>query len=840
MVPVNRGTAVTDFNNAKTILAKLLAQENIRVVHRKVQTAAFDLGSRTLILPIFKDMTGDIYDGLIGHEVSHALNTPLEGWHNAVTESKSLKSYLNVVEDARIERMIKEKFPGLRHSFVRMYKEFHDRDFFHLQGVNVDKLRLIDRINIFFKLGAHVRVAFTPEELVFIDRITAAQTWDDVEQIARDLHKKAKEDYKKNPEQQQSVRRSMDDLSQDQDDEDLDQDVEYDDSEEEEADGGDPDDYSNSDEDSDENSGENSDESEDGKSETSSDTDDSDTGEDESEESESDSTDADEEGDEGDGDESEAGPGGDEEGDDSDGDSDDDGEDGSAGDDDGDDENDEGDVSSGRGDGDDAGNDDEVSDEEADEAVGSDTDDAFRESQGELVEFDKNEPIICYLPEIKNYLVPHKNVQGAISTHINSLSETNRNRIDKLMEGKVLEFVRRVSPMVNYMVKEFEMRKNATQLARTRTAKSGKINPAKLARYSLDSDIFQRLQSIPEGQNHGLVMFIDLSSSMVTAINDTFEQVLVMTQFCKKLNIPYEVYGFSDDYRGAGIFKIGKTLDEKTPNTIRVHGSAGIFYIKQYLSSSMSIPEYRTAMYNMLFVGSLYSKNNAHKAALLPPTETLFCTPLDAAVIASIDLVSQFKSKHNASIVNTIFLTDGCGGVSNEYIDANGSRLFANTENNKHHTPVIIEDRKTGYRVKYRNEARGYRADNFISTRAFVELAQMITGAKYTGYMMQSKKDIASFVVPYECGYDNHKNHLDNKKSMRNRVEDEGFISSNKFGFYHYFFVIKENIGIDDDGLDVDVGAAKGKIARAFSTKMNKRAMQRMFLNEFMETIAKA
>ena len=40
---------------SKETLAKLMAIEDINVENRKVPTAAFDLKSRTLILPIWKD-----------------------------------------------------------------------------------------------------------------------------------------------------------------------------------------------------------------------------------------------------------------------------------------------------------------------------------------------------------------------------------------------------------------------------------------------------------------------------------------------------------------------------------------------------------------------------------------------------------------------------------------------------------------------------------------------------------------------------------------------------------------------------------------------------------------
>ena len=91
----------------KGTLAKLLATEDLTVEHRQVSTASFDVNSRVLTLPIWKDASETVYDLLVGHEVGHALYTP-----NIPIDAP--KGFVNVVEDARIERMMKHTYPGLK------------------------------------------------------------------------------------------------------------------------------------------------------------------------------------------------------------------------------------------------------------------------------------------------------------------------------------------------------------------------------------------------------------------------------------------------------------------------------------------------------------------------------------------------------------------------------------------------------------------------------------------------------------------------------------------------------------------------------------------------------
>ena len=87
---------------ATDLSARLLATENLTVVRSNVPTASFDIKSRVLTLPMWKDMTPAIEDMLVGHEVGHALYT-LDKYIKPIEENPKLKSYMNILEDVRIE-----------------------------------------------------------------------------------------------------------------------------------------------------------------------------------------------------------------------------------------------------------------------------------------------------------------------------------------------------------------------------------------------------------------------------------------------------------------------------------------------------------------------------------------------------------------------------------------------------------------------------------------------------------------------------------------------------------------------------------------------------------------
>jgi len=175
----------TTIRDSKDTLAKLMASENITVVHRKVPTAYFDLENRVLCCPILKDdISPELYDLFMGHEVGHALNTPYEGLHSTVTENASLKGYLNVIEDVRIERDIKNRYQGLKRSFHTAYNELMEINFFGVDGKNLDKISLIDKINLITKCGSRVLISMSNEEQKFLDMAESCETWEDVVECA--------------------------------------------------------------------------------------------------------------------------------------------------------------------------------------------------------------------------------------------------------------------------------------------------------------------------------------------------------------------------------------------------------------------------------------------------------------------------------------------------------------------------------------------------------------------------------------------------------------------------------------------------------------------------------
>ena len=175
----------------KSQLAKLLATEDLVVEHKKVETACFNVQTRVLTLPMWENASSVVYDMLVGHEVGHALYTPNEDWF---LEHKIPPQLVNVVEDARIEKLMKRRYPGLAKTFYNGYGQLSEQDFFQLENEDISKMNLADKINLYFKIGNFVDVPFDSfEESVLVQKVADTETFQDVLQVAAEIYQYCKD-----------------------------------------------------------------------------------------------------------------------------------------------------------------------------------------------------------------------------------------------------------------------------------------------------------------------------------------------------------------------------------------------------------------------------------------------------------------------------------------------------------------------------------------------------------------------------------------------------------------------------------------------------------------------
>jgi hypothetical protein len=774
----------------KSALARLLATENLRVNYSpNYPTAFFDLKTRTIHIPLIGGLDEDLLDLFEGHEVGHAIDTPEEGFHSAIKENEeygnAFKTYLNVVEDIRIERKMKARYPGIKRPWINAYNKLVDLNFFGEQvAERINDMAFIDRLNIFAKIGSRVYVEFDDFEKALVDEAFTLETWEDVVAYAKKIFNRQAEENKKDGAKTQPHQDSFKEKG----------------------------------------------ESSEGVSSEQSD-------QDEDQESEGASADGDSE------------------------------------------------------DGEESGSDsDQTSNDNIDTSSvkASETDETFRRKEQEMYDQAKNKAdrnkydqpgrVDVSRTQYDMFLLDAGYYTRVLDTglrHIHDLfihqqkGFTHEASYDAITNILLNEHRKQNAAYTNFLIKEFEMRKNARILNRGKVSKSGKVDINRIHKYKISNDVFARVTSFPEGKNHGMCMYIDLSGSMADSIGSVINQALILSDFCKKVGIPFRVFGFSNDAQAC------KILCERTKVTISerhdiINKLGGFrfhhhYVLKEYISSELRPADYKTAFNNLLMVKAIHEARQSAglryhtldgKPLKLPDQlfwyaindigEALSATPLNDAIVTSIQITNDFVAKYKIENMINIFLSDGEDDHTTSILfnsDSGWNNAIHRGSQTKIGSSIL-----SGYGVRYLTKLMPSAS---WSTCNLLHFARKVTGARYIGFFVLKYAASALNAVAHNTG-----NYGGNINIVKAKFRRDGFITSDKFGYDIQFFISsKQTIMNDYDEDDSDKwweevqkkAANKGKsdittksIAKGFTDQQTKKQLNRIMLVEFTKAIAEA
>ena len=219
---------------------------------------------------------------------------------------------------------------------------------------------------------------------------------------------------------------------------------------------------------------------------------------------------------------------------------------------------------------------------------------------------------------------------------------------------------------VAYMVKEFEMKKSADQYARAAVSKTGSLDMGRLHTYKYNEDLFKKVTTLPGATNHGMVMVVDWSGSMYENLKGTLSQLFNLIWFCRRTQIPFEVFAFSDcrelfidPVTGEWPNRYEAKMDNFKAGDIALRS----FKLLEFFSSKMSAKEEIEMMEILWMIASYYGFEADREIAFdkvgFPGFLNLGGTPLNDAIISMMEIVPKFKAETGVQKVNTIFLTDG-------------------------------------------------------------------------------------------------------------------------------------------------------------------------------------
>tara|TARA_B100000287_G_scaffold424025_1_gene468100 strand:- start:1426 stop:3597 length:2172 start_codon:yes stop_codon:yes gene_type:complete len=714
-------------------LAKLLATENLIVEHRVVETASFDVDRRVLVLPIW-NVSSTVYNMLVGHEVGHALFTPNEDWK----ELPVPKSYINITEDARIEKLMKRKFPGLAKDFFKGYSQLNDQDFFDIQDTEIAKLNLIDRINLHYKVGSYQLIPFNDAEAALRDAVGATETFEEAITAAEAIY--AYEKAKKEEEKVASLegKKQTEDIN---------------------IDGTPGESLSNS---------QVGDEASEGKAEQNGEAED---------ESEGKSNE----------DLLEELLGGEEAGD---------------------------------------------LDAKTDKALAQNLAD-----QASKQEQDRPKYLEVDNVDLKHHIIDPHTINKLSHEYWGNAQFTDPNNdfyrsIDFTdVDAEYRKFKRECSREVNYLSKEFEMKKAASAYAREQIAKTGVLDTAKLHTYKFNDDIFKKVTVRKDGKNHGLIFLLDWSGSMAEYIHDTYKQLLSLCFFCRKSNIPFDVYAFVQD----GQYFPEQHNREDWKGRVDSFYVPDHFFLLNYLNNklnSATFDKYARDLWRVTYMyesryGSMRRQwdwtNPNPTPDAIPNHLSLGGTPLNEAVACLQTIIPNFQVRNKVEKVHVSILSDGEAQYSAQWVETewNGKKQL-HRSSIRYNT--FIRDRRSGRTYAPTYDQRG--------TGTTKQLLQYLKGrfpqCNFLGFRICTPRDLYRYLgqeIPYE------KQHIYKNQWTKNKS-----CCASILGFQEIYFLSSKNLNVDTEF--EPKSDSKADIKRAFTKSLKNKANNKKILSSFIAQIA--
>ena len=395
------------------------------------------------------------------------------------------------------------------------------------------------------------------------------------------------------------------------------------------------------------------------------------------------------------------------------------------------------------------------------------------------------------------------------------------------------------------MVKEFEMKKAADQYARAAVSKTGTLDMSKLHTYKYNEDLFKKVTTLPGATNHGMVLVLDWSGSMVDNLKGTLSQLYNLIWFCRRTKIPFEVFAFSDVYdrpdRDDGY--------GKPSNTFKAGDLAlNQFKLLNFFSSSMTTVEEMSMMHVLWMYASRYGSYRDWNAVGYPysPPKNLNMggTPLNDAIIAMMELVPKFKADTGVQKVNTIFLTDGASNRMHGVFD-----YKFNTET-KEHREIVDSNAFGGWRAW--NGANKVIISDPVTNKTYEvpsstdttnTLIKMLKNRVYdmnvigffiagSGRSGRIDKRTLYYLLP--------SGGRDNIMDMIKFANKNKYIAITQLGYDEYYVLPGGNaLAVENEGLsDELVGATKAKLKSAFGKAMKGKIESRQLLNKFVKLVA--
>ena len=399
------------------------------------------------------------------------------------------------------------------------------------------------------------------------------------------------------------------------------------------------------------------------------------------------------------------------------------------------------------------------------------------------------------------------------------------------VDSRFLDFKKSAQKEVSYLVKEFECRKAADNYARANTSRTGVLDTTKLHTYRFNEDIFKRITTVPDGKNHGLVFILDWSGSMAHVMLDTIKQLYNLLWFCKKVNIPFEVYAFSNEWHRTSYYGSNDDVKENYEAKEYDLHVEKTFALLNLLTSKVNAKTFDSQLLNIWRVISAFQRDY-YSVYTYPHKLSLSGTPLNESLIALHQILPKFQKENKVQKVQCVVLTDGEANHlayrktvnrSFRYLDGEDEDYLGCRNLNPHTS--FLRDRKCGKVYKF-----GYGYHTFTDA-LLTNLKDKFPTVNFIGMRLLPNRDAMRFAKLYHGEYDKEYNII-----QKDWKKQKSFIIKNS-GYDAYFGLSASNLA-DDAEFEVQEDATKAQIKRAFAKSLKVKKLNKKVVGEFVSLVA--
>lgn len=432
--------------------------------------------------------------------------------------------------------------------------------------------------------------------------------------------------------------------------------------------------------------------------------------------------------------------------------------------------------------------------EKEDEALEAKTQDAFDDNLSELA--DTNTAFINYET---NFTFP-KEVMVGYKTVIADISFAKKENVYNYpFEDNSKKFKDDSLSCVNYLIKEFEMKKSASRYSRSVVAKSGSLNLNKLYAHSTSDNIFKQVTIVPDDKNHGMIFLLDWSGSMASVLDDTIKQVINLAMFCQRANIAYQVLAFTTRH-------FHKSSEPDANSLFAIS-----FNLLEIFTNKMSTSEFNTMISLMLSRPWNYTGGYG-----------LGSTPLNSSLMFMLDYIGKFKTSNNVEKVSLVTLTDGM------------------SDNLSLRTPRKQQD----YRIKkvYKLRDTKTKKDYTVSDEAIQQTQMLLTMIKdrynipVLGFMLTGITTRNLYSALLNLGYTNAEEIRELTPKVKSELRTGSYIVEHTA--YDELYMLPANSKISEEELKADSNMTAAALSRNFSKFLNKKKTSRVVLDKFILNVA--